>query len=86
MPMPVTRPASSVSISRIIALPQSGATLTKETAEKEQAVKDAHAAEAAAVSAVNKVFALASHHRAAHPKLHQALSSATRKHYAKLHP
>ena len=67
-------------------LPGFTATLAKELSEKEEAVSDAHEAEAAAVSLVNKVIALADNDRAAYPELFQGLASATAKHRAKLRP
>jgi hypothetical protein len=67
-------------------LPGFTATLTKELSEKEEAVSAAHAAEAEAVSLVNKVIALANHDRDAYPELFKGLLSATAKHRAKLLP
>jgi hypothetical protein len=66
------------------AMPQSAAALSKENAEKEQAVSEAHKAEAAAVKLVNKVFALVRHHQAQLTTPFADLASATAKHREKL--
>lgn len=65
-------------------LPGFSASLTKELSEKEEAVREAHSAEAHAVQLFNKVVALAVDGRTSHPALFQALASATAKHRAAL--